>query len=41
MDRDVLTQLMSDLAIPETARAEDLSVEQWVALSNTILKQSP
>jgi 16S rRNA (adenine1518-N6/adenine1519-N6)-dimethyltransferase len=41
MDRDVLTQLMSDLAIPETARAEDLSVEQWVALSTTILKQSP
>jgi len=41
LDRDVLTQLMSDLAIPETARAEDLSVEQWVALSNTILKQSP
>jgi len=41
MDRDVLTRLMSDLAIPETARAEDLSVEQWVALSNTILKQSP
>jgi 16S rRNA (adenine1518-N6/adenine1519-N6)-dimethyltransferase len=41
MDRDVLTQLMSNLAILETARAEDLSVEQWVALSNTILKQSP
>jgi 16S rRNA (adenine1518-N6/adenine1519-N6)-dimethyltransferase len=41
LDRDGLTQLMSDLAIPETARAEDLSVEQWVALSNTILKQSP
>ncbi len=41
LDRDVLTQLMSDLVIPETARAEDLSVEQWVALSNTILKQSP
>ena len=41
LDRDILTQLMTDLAIPETARAEDLSIEQWVSLSNTILKQSP
>ena len=41
LDRDMLTQLMTGLAIPETARAEDLSVEQWVTLSNTILKQSP
>jgi 16S rRNA (adenine1518-N6/adenine1519-N6)-dimethyltransferase len=40
VDRDVLTTLMADLAIAETARAEDISVEQWVALSNTILKQS-
>jgi 16S rRNA (adenine1518-N6/adenine1519-N6)-dimethyltransferase len=41
LDRDILTGFMAHLAIAETARAEDLSVEQWVALSNTILKQSP
>lgn len=41
VNRDDLTDLMAHLDIAETARAEDLSVEQWVALSNTILKQSP
>ncbi|MEO1069237.1 MAG: rRNA adenine dimethyltransferase family protein, partial [Cyanobacteria bacterium J06638_6] len=38
IDRDELETLMTDLAIAPTARGEDLSVEQWVALSNTILK---
>lgn len=36
--RDELEAMMTALAIEPTARAEDLSVEQWVALSNTILK---
>jgi 16S rRNA (adenine1518-N6/adenine1519-N6)-dimethyltransferase len=39
IDRDHLTELMTALQIPEQARAEDLGVEQWVALSNTILKE--
>jgi 16S rRNA (adenine1518-N6/adenine1519-N6)-dimethyltransferase len=34
IDRDKLTTLMTQLGIADTARAEDLSVEQWVALSN-------
>ncbi|MBD2233969.1 16S rRNA (adenine(1518)-N(6)/adenine(1519)-N(6))-dimethyltransferase RsmA [Phormidium tenue] len=38
VDRDDLEAMMTALAIEPTARAEDLSVEQWVALSNTILK---
>ncbi|MBD2106594.1 16S rRNA (adenine(1518)-N(6)/adenine(1519)-N(6))-dimethyltransferase RsmA [Nodosilinea sp. FACHB-13] len=38
VDRDELEAMMTTLAIEPTARAEDLSVEQWVALSNTILK---
>ncbi|MBD2112839.1 MULTISPECIES: 16S rRNA (adenine(1518)-N(6)/adenine(1519)-N(6))-dimethyltransferase RsmA [Cyanophyceae] len=38
VDRDELEAMMTALAIEPTARAEDLSVEQWVALSNTILK---
>ncbi len=36
VDRDHLLAILTDLAIPETARAEDLSVEQWVALSNRL-----
>ncbi|MGB3200020.1 MAG: 16S rRNA (adenine(1518)-N(6)/adenine(1519)-N(6))-dimethyltransferase RsmA [Nodosilinea sp.] len=38
IDRDALEAIMTALGIEPTARAEDLSVEQWVALSNTILK---
>lgn len=38
VDRDDLEAMMTALSIEPTARAEDLSVEQWVALSNTILK---
>ncbi|HEY9735039.1 MAG TPA: 16S rRNA (adenine(1518)-N(6)/adenine(1519)-N(6))-dimethyltransferase RsmA [Trichocoleus sp.] len=38
-DRDWLESIMTVLNIPVQARAEDLSVEQWVALSNTILKE--
>lgn len=41
IEREALTALMLGLGIAETARAEDLSVGQWVALSNTILKQYP
>jgi 16S rRNA (adenine1518-N6/adenine1519-N6)-dimethyltransferase len=40
IDRDQLEQMMTDLAIAPMARGEDLSVEQWVALGNTILKHS-
>ncbi|MFH7242286.1 MAG: 16S rRNA (adenine(1518)-N(6)/adenine(1519)-N(6))-dimethyltransferase RsmA [Spirulina sp.] len=36
VDRDHLLATMTDLAIPETSRAEDLSVDQWVALSNRL-----
>lgn len=40
VERDHLEHLMTALQIPVQSRAEDLSVEQWVALSNTILKES-
>ncbi|MBD2428137.1 16S rRNA (adenine(1518)-N(6)/adenine(1519)-N(6))-dimethyltransferase RsmA [Phormidium sp. FACHB-1136] len=36
VDRDHLLTVMTELAIPETARAEDLGVPQWVALSNRL-----
>lgn len=36
VDRDHLLSVLTELAISETARAEDLSVEQWVALSNRL-----
>lgn len=36
VDRDQLLAVMTELAIDETARAEDLSVMQWVALSNRL-----
>ncbi|MBD0335596.1 MAG: 16S rRNA (adenine(1518)-N(6)/adenine(1519)-N(6))-dimethyltransferase RsmA [Cyanobacteria bacterium Co-bin13] len=39
IDRDHLSALMATLQIPDQSRAEDLGVEQWVALSNTILKE--
>jgi 16S rRNA (adenine1518-N6/adenine1519-N6)-dimethyltransferase len=41
IDRDELESMMTSLGIEPTARGEDLTVEQWVTLSNTILKQSP
>ncbi|MGF1517793.1 MAG: 16S rRNA (adenine(1518)-N(6)/adenine(1519)-N(6))-dimethyltransferase RsmA [Nodosilinea sp.] len=41
IDRDALTHIMAQLSIALEARAEDLTVAQWVALSNTILKQHP
>lgn len=36
IERDRLTQLLEQLEINPQARAEDLSVPQWVALSNTL-----
>lgn len=36
VDRDRLTQLLEQLTINPQARAEDLSVAQWVALSNRL-----
>jgi len=36
VDRDRLTQLLEQLEVNPQARAEDLSVAQWVALSNTL-----
>ena len=41
MDRDQLTQLLEQLKINPQARAEDLSVEEWVSLSNTLLTYNP
>ncbi|MEL7037470.1 MAG: 16S rRNA (adenine(1518)-N(6)/adenine(1519)-N(6))-dimethyltransferase RsmA [Cyanobacteria bacterium J06592_8] len=37
IDRDRLTQLLEQLEINPQARAEDLSVEQWVTLSNQLV----
>jgi len=36
VDRDRLTQLLEQLEVNPQARAEDLSVAQWVVLSNTL-----
>jgi 16S rRNA (adenine1518-N6/adenine1519-N6)-dimethyltransferase len=36
IDRDRLTQLLEQLEIHPEARAEDLSVAEWVALSNRL-----
>jgi 16S rRNA (adenine1518-N6/adenine1519-N6)-dimethyltransferase len=36
IDRDLLASLMAELGLMATARAEDLSVDQWVALSNCL-----
>ena len=41
IDRDQLTQLLEQLKINPQARAEDLSVEEWVSLSNTLLTYNP
>jgi 16S rRNA (adenine1518-N6/adenine1519-N6)-dimethyltransferase len=40
-ERDQLTPLLEQLKINPQARAEDLGVEQWVALSDLISAQSP
>lgn len=37
IERDQLTQLLEQLKINPQARAEDLSVAEWVSLSNTLL----
>ncbi|HEY9762830.1 MAG TPA: 16S rRNA (adenine(1518)-N(6)/adenine(1519)-N(6))-dimethyltransferase RsmA [Trichocoleus sp.] len=39
IERDSLEVILESLGIPGQSRAEDLGVEQWVALSNTILKE--
>ena len=36
VDRDQILTVMTELAIPATARAEDLGVPQWIALSNRL-----
>lgn len=36
IDPDLLTQILESLGINLQARAEDLSVEQWVELSNQV-----
>jgi 16S rRNA (adenine1518-N6/adenine1519-N6)-dimethyltransferase len=36
VERDHLTHLLEQLEVNPQARAEDLSVQQWVALSNTL-----
>lgn len=41
VDRDTLLPLLADLGVPETIRAENLSLANWVALSNKILKEHP
>jgi 16S rRNA (adenine1518-N6/adenine1519-N6)-dimethyltransferase len=37
VERDRLTHLLEQLEVNPQARAEDLSVQQWVALSNTLV----
>jgi len=37
VDLDKLVQLLEELQINPQSRAEDLSVEQWVNLSNNIM----
>ncbi|ASC73886.1 Ribosomal RNA small subunit methyltransferase A [Halomicronema hongdechloris C2206] len=41
IDRDHLMAVMEQLGLDPKARAEDLSVEQWVALSNQTLTPEP
>jgi 16S rRNA (adenine1518-N6/adenine1519-N6)-dimethyltransferase len=36
VERDRLTHLLEQLEVNPQARAEDLSVQQWVALSNLL-----
>jgi len=40
VERDRLTQLLEQLKINPQARAEDLSVEQWVTLANELKVKS-
>jgi 16S rRNA (adenine1518-N6/adenine1519-N6)-dimethyltransferase len=40
VERDRLTQLLEQLNVDPQARAEDLSVAQWVALSNELQRFS-
>lgn len=40
LDRDALFDLFRSLQIPETVRAENLSIENWVALSNKMLEDA-
>jgi len=39
IDRDALTELLAALHLNPQARAEDLSVLNWVALSNALQSQ--
>lgn len=41
LEREALLALFAHLHIPDTMRAENLSVETWVALSNRILEDHP
>jgi 16S rRNA (adenine1518-N6/adenine1519-N6)-dimethyltransferase len=41
LEREALLALFAHLHIPDTIRAENLSVETWVALSNKILEDHP
>lgn len=41
LDRSQLLALLAALNIPATARAEDLTVENWVTLSNKMLEETP
>ena len=41
VERDSLLPLLAALGVPETIRAENLSLANWVALSNKILKEHP
>ncbi|HEY9906972.1 MAG TPA: 16S rRNA (adenine(1518)-N(6)/adenine(1519)-N(6))-dimethyltransferase, partial [Thermosynechococcaceae cyanobacterium] len=36
VDRDRLVQLLEALEIPDNVRAEDLSVDRWISLSNQL-----
>lgn len=41
IDRDQLVQDLESLNIPDNSRAEDLSVEQWISLSNHLSDLKP
>jgi 16S rRNA (adenine1518-N6/adenine1519-N6)-dimethyltransferase len=40
VDRDRLTELLEQLQLDPQVRAEDLGVEQWVALSNLLVEEA-
>ncbi len=40
VDRDRLETLLTGLGAEPTVRAEDLSVEQWVSLSNQLVPET-